>query len=168
MATLYYKIMAKSSNTEITKRLYAESLYYDMKLTEKYSKLLVNQIFADIKAPISPEELIILDITNDNPKICQRDIAKFILKDRANTGRLLESLEKKCYIRRIIDTKNNRLVKSIEITEDGYKILQELKGKVMPMFDEIYSNFSENDILFVKDFLKKMRETFNKIVEIQI
>ena len=57
------------------------------------------QIFQKLDLPISLDEFVILDILIDNEEICQRDLAKLILKDRPCTGRLLNSLEEKGFIK---------------------------------------------------------------------
>lgn len=45
--------------------------------------------------PVTPDEFYALDAIMLNEGICQRELAKLILKDRPNTGRILDSLEKK-------------------------------------------------------------------------
>ena len=89
-------------------QLYTDSLAYEIKLTEKYSKMLALQLFAKLEAPMSPEGFLVMDVVSCNPEICQRDLARIIIKDRAKTGRLFESLEKKGLIKRVVDVKNNR------------------------------------------------------------
>ncbi len=160
--------MAEQFKSKITNRLYTESLYYDVKLTEKYSKMLGLQLFAKLNAPVNPEELLVLDVTYSNPDICQRDLAKLLVKDRANTGRLLESLEKKELIKRVVDVKNNRLVKKIMITESGNQVLHDVMDKIFPLFDKISEKFTDEEIMIVKDVLKRMRDSFKDIVELQI
>ena len=149
-------------------QLFTESLAYEVKLTEKYSKILGLQLFAKRGAPLSPEEFLALDVVSANPDICQRDLAKLIIKDRANTGRLLEALEKKGLIDRVVDVKNNRLVKKIVITEEGEEILRTWLKKIIPIFDRVYEKFSKEEIEQVKDVLKRMRDAFQDIVDIQI
>ena len=126
------------------------------------------QLFAKLGAPLSPEEFLALDVVSANPDICQRDLAKLIIKDRANTGRLLEALEKKGLIDRVVDVKNNRLVKKIVITEEGEEILRTWLKKIIPIFDRVYEKFSKEEIEQVKDVLKRMRDAFQDIVDIQI
>lgn len=149
-------------------QLFTESLAYEVKLTEKYSKMLGLQLFAKLGAPVSPEEFLVLDVVSTNPDVCQRDLAKLIIKDRANTGRLLESLEKKGLIRRIVDVKNNRLVKKIVLTDEGEDILYTWLDKIIPVFDVLYDKFSQEEINQAKDVLRRMRDTFQEIVDIQI
>lgn len=160
--------MTNIKTTKIGNRLYTESLAYEIKLTEKYSKMLGLQLFAKLNSPITPEEFLVLDVVCCNPDICQRDLAKLLIKDRANTGRLLESLEKKALIKRIVDVKNNRLIKRIELTKDGQKILENMLSKVIPVFDRVFESFTDEEIEQAKNVLKKMRDTFKEIVELQI
>lgn len=162
------EVKAEELKSKLSNRLYTDSLYYDVKLTEKFSKMLGLQLFSKLNSPVSPEEFLVLDVTYSNPDICQRDLAKLLVKDRANTGRLLESLEKKAFIKRVVDVKNNRLVKRIVLTEEGDKILHDVMDKVLPVFDKVSSNFTEEEIRFTKDMLKRMRDTFKDIVELQI
>jgi len=147
---------------------YTETLYFEVKQTAKYCKMLGLQLFSKVNSPISPEELIILDVVSKNPDICQRDLAKNILKDRANTGRLLESLEKKELIKRVVDVKNNRLVKKIVITDSGEELLEDTMETMYPIFEEISKSFTEEEVIQTKHLLKKMRDTFKNIVELRI
>ena len=109
-----------------------------------------------------------MDVVSCNPEICQRDLAKIIVKDRANTGRLLESLEKKGLIQRVVDVKNNRLVKKIVLTESGKDIFETWFDKVIPIFNKVCSKFTEEEINQTRDVLKRMRDAFQEIVDIQI
>lgn len=149
-------------------KLFTETLAYEVKLTEKYSKMLGAQLFDKLGAPVSPEEFLALDVVSANPDICQRDLAKLIIKDRANTGRLLESLEKKGLIKRIVDVKNNRLVKKIAITSEGEDILRVWFDKIIPIFDKVFENISNEEIEQAKDVLRRMRDAFQEVVKIQI
>ena len=149
-------------------QLFTESLTYEVKLTEKYSKMLGLQLLAKLGAPLSPEEFLALDVVSANPDICQRDLAKLIIKDRANTGRLLEALEKKGLIKRVVDVKNNRLVKKIVITNEGEEILRTWLKKIIPIFDKVFEKITKEGIEQAKDVLKRMRDAFQDIVDIQI
>ena len=77
---------------------FTDTIFYQIELTAKYCKLLGSQVFEKYNAGISCEEYTVLDVLANSPKMCQRDLAKIILKDRANTGKLLDGLEKQGYI----------------------------------------------------------------------
>ena len=83
-----YKFMYKCEH-------YIESIYYKLEQTAKYCRYLGYQIFQNLDTPITMDEFVALDVIMVHGGICQRELAKIILKDRANTGRILNSLEKK-------------------------------------------------------------------------
>lgn len=74
---------------------YIDSIYYDLELTASMLKAMGAQLFDQWEVGISPLEHAALDTIFCHAGICQRDLAKLILKDRANTGRILDSLEEK-------------------------------------------------------------------------
>ena len=71
---------------------YTDSIYYELEQTARLMKILTLQLFDKLKLNITPDEYFALDTVSVNAGICQRDLAKLLLKDRANTGRILESL----------------------------------------------------------------------------
>ncbi len=147
---------------------YIDSLHYDLELTAKYTKTLGIQILEKFNPDIPIDCFVALDTIFCNPGICQRDLAKLILKDRANTGRALEILEKAGYIERYNDTKNNRLVRKMEITEDGKQFLQKSTEYFRPIKDQIDTIISAEEEKLVRDILKKLREGIENLIEKQI
>ena len=91
---------------------YTDSMHYELEQTSRLMNTLTNQLFKKLEITITLDEYIALDTVPINAGICQRDLAKLILKDRANTGRILNELEQKGFITRFIDTENNRLEKN--------------------------------------------------------
>jgi len=152
----------------IKKNHYTDSIFYEIELTAKYCKMLGTQFFDKINAGITPDEYIVLDTILTNPEICQRDIAKSILKDRANTGKILDSLEKKGYIERILTTKNNYPVRMAKLTELGHQKVKYISDTEKPYTDIVREKFEEMDVARIKTNLKKLREELKQILEIQI
>ena len=107
-----------------------DTIFYQIELTAKYCKLLGQQTFDKFNLGISLDEYYILDVLTVNESLCQRDIAKLILKDRANTGKLLDTLAQKEYITRDLTVKNNRPVKLVKITEKGLQKIEDVVNKV--------------------------------------
>lgn len=147
---------------------YTESIYYQLEQTAKYCKYLGMQIFQKLDLPIILDEFVILDILIDNEEICQRDLAKLILKDRPCTGRLLNSLEEKKLVERFVDTKNNRLVKRIKLTPLGVKITQEVTTKIKDYMNKLPKVLPDKDKLELINSIKKFRESLEKEVEMKI
>ena len=126
------------------------------------------QMFQKLGFDISLDEYAALDIISINAGVCQRDLAKLLLKDRANTGRILDSLEEKGLVTRFIDTKNNRLVKKMGITEKGYKKLNEITKKIEVHVSNFAGKFSHSDIEKMHDMLRNFRAHLEEVVEMNI
>lgn len=150
------------------RKRYTDSLYYEMLLTAKYMRIFGTQVFEQENIGVTPEEFSTLDVIYNNPDICQRDLAKLILKDRANTGRLLDSLEDRNFIKRDLVERNNRPVKQISLTPIGKKFLLET-GKILEEhFNEVNETISPNEINATCNFLKKMRTILAEMIKTQI
>ena len=147
---------------------YTESIYYQLEQTAKYCRYLGMQIFQKLNIPLTMDEFVALDVINTNDGICQRELAKLILKDRPNTGRILNTLEDKGYIKRFVDTKNNRLVRRMSLTEDGYKVTNEVTEILRDYINKLPKVFSEDDKQELMNSLKKFKESLEKEVAMNI
>ena len=147
---------------------YTDSIHYELEQTSRLMKKLTNQLFEKLEIGLTIDEYAALDTVSVNAGICQRDLAKLILKDRANTGRILDSLEQKGFITRFIDTKNNRLVKKMGITEKGLRELDTINKKVKQYLESVTKMISDEDIERVQETLKSFRLELEKVVQINI
>jgi DNA-binding MarR family transcriptional regulator len=147
---------------------FTKSLYYEMLLTAKYMRMFGTQLFEQENIGINIEEFSTLDVIYCNPHICQRDLAKLILKDRANTGRLLDSLEDKNFIKRDLVERNNRPVKQISLTTQGEKFLLETTKILKERFEEINQEIPEEEIIKTCQFLQKLRTLLAETIKTQI
>ena len=147
---------------------YTESIVYEIELTARVIKLLSFQLFNGINANMLPEEYTAMDVILCKPEICQRDLAKIIFKDRANTGRILNSLERKGYIERFADTKNNRLVRKMKLTDKGYAEFRCMSNKLKESVDKLTEDFPEKSIEDLKKSLKNFRSGVEKLLELKI
>ena len=147
---------------------FTDTIFYQIELTAKYCKLMGQQVFEKYQVGLTVEEYSVLDTLICKPEICQRDLAKLILKDRANTGKILDSLEKHGYIRRKLAIKNNRPVKIAEITDSGKAKVEEVYGKLRPHMQVVMDKINNSDLARVSDLLRELREFLNDTLEIQI
>ena len=147
---------------------YTDSIFYQFEQTAKYCRFLGVQVFQKLNMPISPDEFYALDVIMMHDNICQRELAKLILKDRPNTGRILDSLEEKGYIERFADTKNNRLVRRKKITDTGKKITEETSERLREYISNLPKIFSDEDKNRLKELIIRFRENIEKEVEMKI
>lgn len=147
---------------------YTQSIFYDLEFTTKYIKRMGYNFCNELNMCIGPEEVLALDIIYLNPGICQRDLAKKLLKDRAGTGRVLLQLESKGFVERFVDTKGNRLVRKMKLTESGKDMLKLATNKIEPYVKKIKKAFSEEDKNQLKNLLDKFRRILAENVTTQI
>lgn len=147
---------------------YTNTIHYELEKTAKLMRMLTIQLFEKLNIEISLDECCALDTISSNKDICQRDLAKLILKDRANTGRILDVLEEKGFIERFIDTKNNRLVKKMNITKAGKEELNEIVNKIKSYMENVTTTISAEEIRKIRDTLRVFRINLENAVEMKI
>ena len=147
---------------------YTDTIHYELEQTAKLMRKLSLQLFEKLNIDISIDECAALDMISCNEGICQRDLAKKILKDRANTGRILNALEDKNFITRAIDTKNNRLVKKVEITPKGIKELENITKKIRSYLESVTTAVPRDEMRKIRDILKSFRLNLENVVEMNI
>ncbi len=147
---------------------YTDSIHYELEQTSRLMKMLGKQLFEKLEIGITMDEYAALDTISINAGICQRDLAKLIIKDRANTGRILEVLESKGFITRFIDTKNNRLVKKMGITEKGYKELNFINKKIKHYFENVTNKIPKETWTKVQSVLKAFRIELEQMIDTNI
>lgn len=147
---------------------FSESVFHDIIKTAIYARVKGSQYFNQLNKGITFEQYIVLDAVSSKEDICQRDLSKLILKDRSNTGRILNTLEREGFVGRDIQTKNNRLVKKVYITDKGKAILEE-HGKIIKKdLVDIFDCIPEADFDNLRIILKKIRDCLSKETNMQI
>lgn len=147
---------------------YTESLIYLMEQTVTYFRIKGAQFFNELKIGITIDQFVALDAIYYSEDICQRDLAKIILKDRSNTSRILNILEENGFIKRELETKGKRLVKKIYITQKGKDIIEANHPKLRERFMQVFEDISEEEFLALRKTLEKMKESLSKTTSIQI
>lgn len=147
---------------------YTESIFYELKQTARVMKIFASQLFESLKIGLSPDEYSALDTIMCNPGICQRDLAKLLLKDRSNTGRIINTLESFGLINRNLDTKNNRLVKNVFITQKGYDKLIEINDKILCHFKDISKKSPPEEVEAIRLSLQRLRENLEENIDHRI
>ena len=147
---------------------FTDTIFYQIELTARYTKLLGTQLFGRLGVGLTPEEFAALDTISANEDLCQRDLAKLILKDRANTGKLLDSLEQKALITRELSIKNNRPVKIVKITQEGQKVYSETYARLAPHHKIVEEKIANTDLERVGELLRDLREVLEDTIDIGI
>lgn len=155
-------------NLKEKEKHYINSIFYEIEQTAKYCKSFGSQVFQKLNLPITLDEFAALDTISLYGEICQRDLAKLILKDRPSTGRILNCLENRNYVKRFVDTKNNRLVRKMALTPEGEAILEKATRTLREYSENLPEIFSTTDIDKLKESIQKFKRCLEKEVELNI
>jgi len=132
-------------------------LFSNIGQTSKILKIFAIRFFNEHKnTNISFNEFDIIHSLKNNHNIHQRDLAKILLRGTANLSKDLNSLEKKNLIRRVIDIKNNRMVKRLQLTDLGNKLYNDI-GDIF----QIYAKNLEN--LYTKEEYKQFNSYLDRL-----
>lgn len=154
--------------TKTEKRYYTEGMFFQIRMTSRYMNIVGNKVFEKLKTNISFEEYLILEIISYNEGICPIDLAKMLLRDRSNLGKIVSNLEKYKFLRVKPALKNNRTVKNLFLTENGKKVCNDVYMKFNPYMDKVYAAFSKEEQETISKYLIKCRKVFDDISETQI
>ena len=147
---------------------YTESILYLMEQTVIYFKIKGAQFFNQLDMGVTIDQFGVLDAIYCNNDICQRDLSKIVLKDRSNTGRILNILEENGFIKRVVETKANRLVKKIYITDNGKKIIEANHAKLRTAFSKVFDDVTGEEFETLRKTLDKLKNSLSKTTSIQI
>ncbi len=148
---------------------YTDSMYYQIKLTEKLCKIFCKQLEETLNLPLTMDEFTMLNIIKEhNGDIHQRDIAKMLFKDRANTGKMLNKLEEKGYISRKEETRNKRQVNILTVTDEGLEVLKMIRSEIDPIFERMEKRISKEEEAVAKRHMQNVRDVITESIEIDI
>lgn len=147
---------------------FSQSVFYKISQLAIYTEKLAQNFFEIRNVDITHDEFTALNFLLNHPDLCQRDLAKLMLRDRVRTGRILNSLEEKGLIKRFNDTKNNRLVRRLTITKAGEKLYFEQFTIMEKVMAKLLEKFPEEQMIDLRSSLEKLETALSEIVEFNI
>jgi DNA-binding MarR family transcriptional regulator len=93
-------------------------------------------------------------ISNNEGDVVQQDMATFLGKDKSSVLRLIDSLEEKGLIQRIIDSQDRRK-KCLFVTDEGTKVIKQYLEIEFALSDELRKGITESEMA-----------TFSKVVRV--
>lgn len=159
--------MSKLNNEKIP---YVECVLYKLDETARILELMSRTYYKnhvnDEYCILDIEEFKILSHIIMNPNLSQSDIAKLVYKGKAHVGKMLQDMEEKGYIKRIVSMKNNMMVKHTVLTEFGEQVYKETDDRFYNIRNYILEGFDDEDIETLYKSLTKIQSNIldkNKI-----
>lgn len=147
---------------------YADCLPYLVDKASVYLRLHGSDFINNLGLDLTIDQYIALDAIATGEDLCQRDLAKILLKDRSNVTRILSILEAKGLVKRVAAVKQNRPVKLLKITANGKQMIDEYSGFVKKDLDDFLSDFEDDELMQFKSTLEKIISKISKKAKIQI
>ena len=108
---------------------------------------------------VTPEQYLVLDILWDNQPLSQQKIADMIQKDKNSVTKIIDSLEKKNLVSRIVD-KNDRRINIIELTKEGRDLEKIATEVAIKFMNDTIQDIDKQDL---DTFVKVMRQMKNNL-----
>lgn len=147
---------------------YARSLPYQIEKASVYIRLKGALLLNQLGAGITLEQFITLDAISTGKGVCQRDLAKILLKDRSNVTRILNLLEEKGLIYREMSQKSNRMVKVSYLTDKGQELIDKYADILKNDLNTFLSQFDQQKLLIMEEMLQKISSKISENANIQI
>lgn len=108
---------------------------------------------------ITPEQYLVLDILWEKQSLSQQNIADIIQKDKNSVTKIIDSLEKKHLVKRVMDKKDRRINK-IELTEDAIAMEKVATEVAIDFMNEAIKGIDNQEL---DDFVNVMRQIKNNL-----
>ncbi len=147
---------------------YEDSIFYHINSCARYFHVIFEQFFKELNLGVNAMEHLALSIIAETKDCCQRDLARVILKDRAGTGKLVNSLKEKGLIEIKLTTKNNHPAKILTLTGKGIEINEKVRTILLPLSQKMRKELSEDTINQTSEVLKHLKKIVGKIIKTNI
>ena len=108
---------------------------------------------------ITPEQYLVLDILWEKQSLSQQNIADIIQKDKNSVTKIIDSLEKKQLVRRVMDQKDRRINK-IELTDEALSLEKVTTEVAINFMNDTIKGIDNKDL---DSFVNVMRQIKNNL-----
>lgn len=108
---------------------------------------------------ITPEQFLVLDILWEKQSLSQQNIADIIQKDKNSVTKIIDSLEKKNLVTRVMD-KNDRRINKIELTEEAWALEKITTEVAIGFMNDVVKDIDNKDL---DNFVNVMRQLKNNL-----
>ena len=103
---------------------------------------------------ITPEQYLVLDILWEKQSLSQQNIADIIKKDKNSVTKIIDSLEKKNLVKRVVD-KHDRRINKIELTDEAVALEKTTTDVAIKFMNDVVEGIDKQELdNFVKVMLQ--------------
>lgn len=105
---------------------------------------------------ITPEQYLVMDILWENQSLSQQNIADVIQKDKNSVTKIIDSLEKKNFVSRVVDKKDRR-INRIELTKEGEALEKNTTEVAIKFMNDTIEGIDNQDLNTLVDVMRKLK-----------
>lgn len=110
---------------------------------------------------VTPEQYLVLDILWEKQSLSQQNIADIIQKDKNSVTKIIDSLEKKNLVNRVVDKKDRRINK-IELTSDGLALEKITTDVAINFMNDVVKDIDSKDLEKFVKVMCKLKDNLDK------
>jgi len=124
------------------------------KMNREMFRVLRKRFYESSETKLTIEQFgLLFAISNNEEDVVQQDMANFFGKDKSSILRLIDTLEEKELIQRIIDSQDRRK-KCLFVTDKGSEVIKQYLDIEFSLLDELQMGLTKSDM-----------DTFYKVVQ---
>ena len=111
---------------------------------------------------VTPEQYLVLDILWEKQSLSQQNIADIIQKDKNSVTKIIDSLEKKNLVNRVVDKKDRRINK-IELTQEGLALEKITTEVAINFMNDTVKDIDNQDLDKFVEVMLKLKHNLDNI-----
>ncbi|MBO7073643.1 MAG: MarR family transcriptional regulator [Bacteroidales bacterium] len=111
---------------------------------------------------VTPEQYLVLDILWEKQSLSQQNIADLIQKDKNSVTKIIDSLEKKNLVNRVVDQKDRRINK-IELTKEGLALEKITTEVAINFMNDTVKDIDGQDLDKLVEVMRKLKDNLDNI-----
>ena len=111
---------------------------------------------------VTPEQYLVLDILWEKQSLSQQNIADIIQKDKNSVTKIIDSLEKKNLVNRVVDQKDRRINK-IELTQEGLALEKITTEVAIKFMNDTVKDIDNQDLDKLVEVMRRLKDNLDNI-----
>ena len=111
---------------------------------------------------VTPEQYLVLDILWEKQSLSQQNIADLIQKDKNSVTKIIDSLERKNLVNRVVDQKDRRINK-IELTKEGLALEKITTEVAINFMNDTVKDIDNQDLDRFVEVMRKLKDNLDNI-----
>jgi DNA-binding MarR family transcriptional regulator len=111
---------------------------------------------------VTPEQYLVLDILWEKQSLSQQNIADLIQKDKNSVTKIIDSLEKKNLVNRVVDQRDRRINK-IELTQEGLDLEKITTEVAINFMNDTIKGIDNQDLDKFAEVMRRLKDNLDNI-----